>query len=140
MQGDDPSSMKAGVGSSCSVPSQLAPGLPGVWNGFGDMDDNFHQQEGLEDVVILDKKDCPVEVKGAEVVLALGPSRAGFGHPGGKPNKRMSAASRMSRSDEPRFCTYDELIEGDSGGAEVAFHDDLDFQVEVPQEIEEIEV
>ena len=56
--------------------------------------------------------------------IAQGPVKAVTGK---KSGKRMSAASRMSRSDRHSLRTYDELIEGRDEAA-VAFPDDLDFQ------------
>ena len=49
------------------------------------------------------------------------------------PAKRMSAVSRRSRKDGPRVLTYDEIIEGEDR-TETAFHDELEFQFEIPPE------
>ena len=107
--------------------SQPALGLLGVGSELGEEDTG--QQE---DVVLLDENDCTMEVVKGEKGAAPGLAEAGM-----KSRKRLSAASRMSRSE--RLRTYDELIEV-SYKAVVAFPDDLDFQFEIPPEVEEFEL
>ena len=102
--------------------SQPALSLLGVGSELG-AEDAGQQEE----VVLLDENDCPMEVD-----KAPGPAEAGM-----KSRKRLSAASRMSRSE--RLSTYDELIEV-SDEAVVAFPDDLDFQFEIPPEVEEFKL
>ena len=92
--------------------------------------------DGREDVVILNEDDSPMELGTGGGEAASGSTKAVIEK---KPKKRMSAASRMSRIDGPRVWMYDELIEG-GDRVEVAFPDDLDFQFEIPPEVEDIEV
>ena len=117
---------QAGGDLSGPASSQPALGLPGVGSGFGVEDDGQHQQHQQlwEEVVILNKDDCSMEVDEGGKDVAQGPVKAVTGK---KSGKRMSAASRMSRSDRHSLRTYDELIEGRDEAA-VAFPDDLDFQ------------
>ena len=50
--------------------------------------------------------------------------------------KRLSSA--LKSSEKRRVLTYDELIEG-TGRSESAY-DDLDFEFEIPKEVEDIEI
>ena len=65
--------------------------------------------------------DCSMEIDKGQKDAAQGPAKAVK-----QLRKRMSAPSRMSRSDGRRVRTHDELIEGGDEAA-VAFPDDLDF-------------
>ena len=89
---------QAGGDLSGPASSQPALGLPGVGSGFGVEDDGQHQQHQQlwEEVVILNKDDCSMEVDEGGKDVAQGPVKAVTGK---KSGKRMSAASRMSRSD-----------------------------------------
>ena len=107
--------------------SQPSLGLSGVGSELGAED-----ADQREDVVILDENDSPMEIDDGEKCAALTPAKTGV-----KSKKRLSAASRLSRSDGLR--TYDELIEG-SAEAVVVFPDDLDFQFEIPPEVEEFKL
>ena len=122
----------AAVGEGSGVPSGSAPtqpgsGLPETGNGLSDKDD------GREDVVILGGADLSED---SEMEVAAGPEEISVPE---KPVKRMSAATRCSRKDGARPLTYDELIEGE-GRPEVMFPDDLDFQFEIPPDVEDVEI
>ena len=84
---------------------------------------------GREDVVVLDGADSS---EGSDMEVAAGSEAVSVTK---KPVKRMSTATRRSRRDGARPLTYDELIEG-GGKAEVVFPDDLDFQFEIPPDVE----
>ena len=119
----------AGVGSGGSsgpAPSQSGLGLPGTGSGLGAMDD------GGEDVVILGGADSSEgsEVENTAHSIKVSETK--------KPVKRMSAATRRSRKDGARVMSYDELIKGGEK-AEIAFPDGLDFQFEIPPDVENFE-
>ena len=53
------------------------------------------------------------------------------------PVRRTQRGARAAISDAVRFKTYDEMIEEKD---DIAFPDDLEFNFEIPKEVEEIEV
>ena len=118
---------RARLARSGSALTQPGSGLPETGNGLGDKDD------GREDVVILGGADL---LEDSEMEVAAGPEEISVPE---KPVKRMSAATRCSRKDGARPLTYDELIEGE-GRPEVMFPDDLDFQFEIPPDVEDVEI
>ena len=122
--------------------SQPDPDVSGVRNGFSDQNDELLQEEEREDVVLLNADDP--EMKQDE--LAPGPSKslgqvsdmkARNGSLGSDPKcKRLSSA--LKSSEERLVLTYDELIEGTGRGDSA--YDDLDFEFEIPKEVEDIEI
>ena len=124
-----------GVKASGRTPSKPTLGLPGVWSGFGDQTSGLHQEEEMENVLVLDEDDAVVIAEHSEEIVTPGPGRAVSGRPTVKPKKRLSAASRMSRCDEFRFRTYDKLIEGTGGRDEVVFPGYMEFQFKIPHEV-----
>ena len=82
------------------------------------------KEEVGKDEMKKNGNDCPMEIDEGEKDAVQGPAKAVK-----KPRKRMSAASRMSRSDGRIVRTHNELVEGGDEAA-VAFPDDLDFQFE----------
>ena len=118
----------AGVSDDLSgpAPSQPGLGLPGTGSGLGAMDGS------QEDVVILGGAESSAEF---DVEAA---SRSVKDSEKKKPAKRMSAASRCSRRDGPWRFTYDEVIEGGEK-AEIAYPDNLEFQFEIPPDMENFE-
>ena len=95
------------------APSQPSPGSYGARNGFRESVSGPQQEDGFEEVVMVDEED-----EGEKEEKVPSP-------------RRQSAALRFSRRVGERPLTYDELIEGVS---RVAFPDDLDREVEVPWE------
>ena len=101
------------VGVSLSQPS---PGSSGARKGFGESVSRPQEEDGYEEVVMMDEE---VEVfldDDGELDEKLSSPR------------RVSAALRFSRRVLERPLTYDELIEG------VAFPDEIDLELEVPGE------
>ena len=90
-----------GVKASGRTPSQSTLGLPGVWSGFGDQTSGLHQEEEMENVLVLDEDDAVVIAEHSEEVVTLGPGRDVSGRPTVKPKKRFSAASKMSSDSGP---------------------------------------
>ena len=88
--------------------------------------------DGREDVVILGRADSSAD---SDIEVAADSVKVSETK---KPVKRMSAATRRSRKDGARALTYDELIEGREK-AEIAFPDGLDFQFEIPPDVESFE-
>ena len=131
-----------GVESSVQSVSQPDPGESGVRNGFTDQNDELLQEEEREDVVLLNEDDLEME----QDELTPGPSssvdqvsdlKTRNGSLGSDPKcKRLSSA--LKSSEKRRVLTYDELIEG-TGRSESAY-DDLDFEFEIPKEVEDIEI
>lgn len=122
------------LGDKASVQnlSQSTPVLSEEVSGLGILDDRLYRVEERKDVGIgVDQYEDDVNPDTA----GLAPGSAGV-----KPKNRVSTATRMSRSDESRFRSYDECIEGVGERSEVAFPDDLELQFEIPSEVEEIEV
>lgn len=116
-----------GVEALGQSPSQLAPGPPGVMNEHGNQASGLHQGEEAEDVVFLDENDEVIIEDEPKILL-----------PSPKPVKKMlSSALKYSRSEKSRPRTYDELIEG--VGEEAKFPDNLDFEFEIPKEVQEFE-
>ena len=122
-----------GEETSVQSSSQPAPGLPGVRNGLVDQDDVPHQGEEREDVVLLDEDDLVDDqsflVQGSGNLSDSSPM-LGFGI------KRKSSARKISKKNQ--VLSYDELIEG-PGRVEID-DDDLDFEFEIPKEVEEFEI
>jgi len=117
----------SGVEASGRSPSQPAPGLPGVGNELGNLANGLHQGEETEEVVFLDENDEVMVKDEPEAV----PSNL-------KPvKKRLSSALKRSSSKKVRPRTYDEMIEG--VGDEDEFPDNLDFEFEIPKEVEDFE-
>ena len=116
-----------GVEASGRSPSQPAPGSPGVVSELGNQASGLHQREEMEDVVFLDEDD--------EVIIEDEPEVL---PPPSKPvKKRLSSSLKYSRSEKSKPRTYDELIEG--VGEEAEFPDNMDFEFEIPKEVEEFE-
>ncbi len=81
----------------------------------------------MEEVVFLDENDEVMVEDEPEAV----PSTP-------KPvKKRLSSALKRSSSKKVRPRTYDEMIEG--VGDEAEFPDNLDFEFEIPKEVEDFE-
>ena len=114
------------VPPSGSALTQPGSGLPETRNGIIDKD------VGREDVVILDGIDLSEE---SEMEVAADPGMVSFPE---NPGKRTCAAARRFRRDA-RPLTYNEIIEG-GRKPEVMFPDDLEFQFEVPPEVEDVEI
>ena len=124
-----------GVAASVQSASQPDPGVPGARIGFVDQDDGLHQEEEMEDVVLLNEDDLEDEAGGSALSSGLPVESMELEVQGPAPKKkRLSSAPKVSRN--VRVRTYDELIEGSDNLA----YDDLDFEFEVPKEVEEIEV
>ena len=101
-------------------------------SGLGILDHRLYRVEERKDVGIgVDQYEDDVNPDSA----GLAPGSAVV-----KPKNRVSTATRMSRSDKSKFRTYDECIEGVGERSEVAFPNDLEFQFEIPSEVEEIEI
>jgi len=81
-------------------------------------------------------QDSGSSVKGDEERVVAAPETQ---RSGGIIRRRDPVTVRSARLDAYRFRTYDEQIEG-IGDDEVAFPDNLNFQFEIPQEVEDIEV
>jgi len=122
------------VAASIQSASQPDPGVPGARSGFVDQDDGLHEDAEMEDVVILNEDDLEEPV-GSALSSGLPVESMELDVQGPVPKKkRLSSAPKVSRN--VRVRTYDELIEG---SGELAY-DDLDFEFEIPKEVEEIEV
>ena len=81
----------------------------------------------MEEVVFLDENDeVMVEDEPEAVPSTLKPVK-----------KRLSSALKRSSSKKVRPRTYDEMIEG--VGDEDEFPDNLDFEFEIPKEVEDFE-
>ena len=123
------------VAASVQSASQPDPGVPGARSGFVDQDDGLHQEEEMEDVVILNEEDLEDEPGGSALSSGLPVESMELDVQGPAPKKkRLTSALKVSRN--VRVRTYDELIEGSDKLA----YDDLDFEFEIPKEVEEIEV
>ena len=122
-----------GEEASVQSSSQPDPGTPGVRNGFVDQDDGPHQEEEKEDVVLLDEDDLVED----QPSLAQGSVKLSDSHPMlSFGNKWKSSTRKIPKNN--RVLSYDELIEG-PGRVETDY-DDLDFEFEIPKEVEEFEI
>ena len=100
-----------------------------------ELDDRLHQEVEMENVVILSEDDLVEGPVGSALSSGLIVESMELDVQGPAPKKkRLSSAPKISRN--VRVRTYDELIEG---SGELAY-DDLDFEFEIPKEVEEIEV
>ena len=100
-------------------PSQPSPGSSRGRSGFGESVSGPLQEDGSEEVVMLDEED--------EVFLEAEEGRT---EKVASP-KRMSAALRFSRRVVERTPTYDEMIEG---SARVSLLEEMDLELDVPWE------
>ena len=121
-----------GVEAYVRSSSQPDPGSPGVRNGFEVQDNEPHQGEEREDVVILNEDELEEE----QLVVGPGPSKRLDPHSKLEPRKSLvRPIKKVSRS--KAVLSYDELIEG-PGRVEDAY-DDLDSVFEIPREVEEFQ-
>ena len=112
---------ESGAGSTAEEPvgvssSQPSPGSSIARNGFGESVSGPQQEDGYEELVMMDEEDeVFLENEGEKEEKVSSP-------------RRLSAALRFSRRVVEQPLTYDELIEG------VVFTDEIDLELEVPWE------
>ena len=100
-------------------PSQPSPGSSRGRSGFGGSASGPLQEDGSEEVVVLDEEDDVfLEAEEGRTEEVASP-------------KRMSAALRFSRRVVERTPTYDEMIEG---SARVSLLEEMDLELDVPWE------
>ena len=100
-------------------PSQPSPGSSRGRSGFGGSASGPLQEDGSEEVVMLDEEDDVfLEAEEGRTEEVASP-------------KRMSAALRFSRRVVERTPTYDEMIEG---SVRVSLLEEMDLELDVPWE------
>ena len=100
-------------------PSQPSPGSSRGRSGFGESVSGPQQEDGCEEVVMLDEEDDVfLEAEEGRTEEVASP-------------KRMSAALRFSRRVVEQTPTYDEMIEG---SARISFPEEMDLELDVPWE------
>ena len=112
------------VTRALDAPGESSPNLRSapIRPSTGGLDIEIQDQDGGKEVLV-----DPVSVE-----VATGDRRVRM-----TPVRRTQRGARAAISDAVRFKTYDEMIEEKD---DIAFPDDLEFNFEIPKEVEEIEV